>query len=143
MRTRVIQDESETPTGNDGAPNPLQEPGSPAPSHNLAARMGRWSAQHRAKAIFGWLALMFGLFVISIVSPMKMIEFETSGPGESGRADTILFEDFKQPAGEQVLVQSTSLTASDPEFQATVQDVVDEVGRLDVVKKVESPFASG
>jgi uncharacterized membrane protein YdfJ with MMPL/SSD domain len=143
MRTRVIQDESEAPTGNDGSPNALPESGSPRPSRNLAARMGRWSARHRAKAIFGWLALMFGLFVISIVSPMKMIEFETSGPGESGRADTILFEDFKQPAGEEVLVQSSSLTVADPEFRAAVQDVVDEVAALDVVEKVESPFAPG
>jgi uncharacterized membrane protein YdfJ with MMPL/SSD domain len=144
MRTRIIQNDSETTTTNDGPPLPSHESGShPRPSRNLAARMGRWSAQHRAKAIFGWLALMFGLFVISIVSPMKMIVFETSGPGESGRADTILFEDFKQPAGEEVLVQSGSLTAADPEFRAAVEDVVAEVGSLDVVKKVESPFASG
>ena len=113
------------------------------PSRNMAARMGRWSAQHRSKAIFGWLTLMFGLFVISIVSPMKMIVVETSGPGESGRADTILYEDFKQPAGEQVLVQSNSLTTADPEFKAAVQDVVAEVSALDAVKSVESPFAPG
>ena len=69
-------------------------------SNNLAARMGRWSAQHRKKAIFGWLAFAIALFAISITSPMKTIIFETSGPGESGRADTILYDDFKQPAGE-------------------------------------------
>ncbi len=68
--------------------------------------MARWSAQHRKKAIFGWLALVVALFAFSIVSPMKTIVFETSGPGESGRADTILYDDFKQPAGEEVLIQS-------------------------------------
>jgi hypothetical protein len=26
------------------------------PSRNFAARAGRWSAQHRKKAVFGWLA---------------------------------------------------------------------------------------
>ena len=75
-------------------------------SNNLAARMGRWSAQHRKKAIFGWLAFAVALFAISITSPMKTIIAETSGPGESGRADTILYNDFKQPAGEEVLIQS-------------------------------------
>ena len=144
MKTRVIQDDSDPRTaGESSAFPPHGSESRPLPAHNLAARMGRWSAQHRSKAIFGWLGLMIGLFMISIVSPMKMIVFETSGPGESGRADTILFEDFKQPGGEEVLVQSSSLTAGDPEFQATVQDVVDAVGGLDEVKKVESPFASG
>ena len=38
--------------------------------------------------------------------PEKQIVFETSGPGESGRMDKILYEDFRQPAGEAVLVQS-------------------------------------
>ena len=53
-------------------------------SNNLAARMARWSAQHRKKAIFGWLALAVALFAISMASPMKKIVFETSGPGRVG-----------------------------------------------------------
>ena len=51
-------------------------------TRNLAARAGRWSAQHRKKAIFGWLAFAVVLFAVSIVSPMKSIVAETSGPGE-------------------------------------------------------------
>ena len=31
---------------------------------NLAARAGRWSAQHRKTAIFGWLAFVIVAFVI-------------------------------------------------------------------------------
>ena len=112
-------------------------------SNNLAAGMARWSAQHRKKAIFGWLAFAVVLFAISIVSPMKSIVSETSGPGESGRADTILYEDFKQPAAEEVLVQSPSLTTSDPAFAAAVQAVIAGVSKLDVVAKVKSPFAPG
>ena len=102
--------------------------------------MGRWSAQHRKKAIFGWLAFVVALFALSMVSPMKKIVFETSGPGESGRADTILYEEFKQPAGESVLIQSSSLTASDPEFKAAVRAVIAGVSKLDAVAKVELPF---
>jgi uncharacterized membrane protein YdfJ with MMPL/SSD domain len=112
-------------------------------SRNIAARMGRWSAHHRKKAIFGWLAFAVALFAISIVSPMKKIVFETSGPGESGRADKILYEDFKQPGREEVLIQSRSLTASDPGFREAVQAVIAGVSKLDAVATIESPFEDG
>ena len=95
-------------------------------------------------AIFGWLACGVVVFAIgNFVSPMKPIVFETSGPGESGRANTIIYEDFKQPAGEGVLMQSESLTASDPEFRATVQAVIAGVSTLDAIAKVESPLRHG
>ena len=55
---------------------------------------------------------MIALFAVSIVSPMKTIIFEKSGPGESGRAEKILYDDFRRPAGEEVLIQSSSLTAT-------------------------------
>jgi uncharacterized membrane protein YdfJ with MMPL/SSD domain len=110
------------------------------PKHHLAARMARWSAHHRKIAIFGWLGIVIVLFAISIASPQKMIVFETSGPGESGRADTILYEDFKQPAGESILIQHTTLQAGSPEFKAVVQSALDGVSGLDAVAKVESPF---
>jgi RND superfamily putative drug exporter len=102
--------------------------------------MALWSAHHRKKAIFGWLAVAVALFAISIVSPAKQMVFETSGPGESGRADTILYEDFKQPAGESILIQSRSLTAAEPRFEAAVKAVIAGVSKLDAVAKVESPF---
>ena len=110
VKTRIIQDE----------PEPTRKM-PPSQRSNIAGRMARWSAHHRKKAIFGWLALSIALFAVSIVSPMKKIVFETSGPGESGRMDKILYEDFRQPAGEAVLIQSRTLTASDPAFQRTVQ----------------------
>ncbi len=102
--------------------------------------MARWSAHHRKTAIFGWLALAIALFAVSIAVPMEPIVDETSGPGESGRADTILYEDFEQPAGESVLIQHETLKASSPAFAAAVQSVVESVSSLDAVAKVESPF---
>ena len=104
--------------------------------------MARWSAVHRKKAIFGWLGFMIALFAFSIVSPMETIVTDTAGPGESGRADTIVYEDFERPATESVLVQSDSLTADTPEFRAAVQDVVSAVSPLDEVASVESPIDS-
>jgi uncharacterized membrane protein YdfJ with MMPL/SSD domain len=109
--------------------------------HHLAARMGHWSARHRKTAIFGWLAFAIVSFAIgTFVLSQKMIVVETSGPGESGRADTILYEDFKQPGGESVLVQNRDLRATHPEFKSAVQDVITRVGAVDAIAKVESPF---
>jgi RND superfamily putative drug exporter len=102
--------------------------------------MARWSAHHRKTAIFGWLGIVIALFAISIASPMKMIVVETSGPGESGRADTIIYEDFKQPAGESVLIQHSDLKATNPKFQAVVGEVIQDMEGVAAVAKVESPF---
>ena len=102
--------------------------------------MARWSAHHRRKAVLCWLAFTIALFALSIVSPMKTIVAETSGPGESGRAEAILFDDFKQPAGETVLIQSDTLSVDDPEFQAAVKDVVTAMSALDAVGEVRSPL---
>ena len=108
---------------------------------NLAARMALWSAHHRKIAIFGWLAFVIVIFAISKVAiTQQTIVFETSGPGESGRADAILYEDFKQPASEAVLVQNPQLKAGSPAFRAVVKSVIDGVTPLPAVAKVESPF---
>jgi len=115
----------------------------PTQHHNLAARMARWSGRHRKVAVFGWLGLMATLFAFSLASPMNMIVYETSGPGESGRAEEILYEDFDRPAGERVLVQSTELSAQSPQFQTVVREVVETVGSLDEVASVESPYGQG
>ncbi len=112
----------------------------PTQHHNLAARMARWSGRHRKAAILGWLGLMATLFAFSLVSPMNMIVYETSGPGESGRADKILYEDFERPAQERILVQSSEFSARSPQFQKVVEDVVEAVGSLDEVAFVESPY---
>ena len=111
--------------------------------HNLAARMARWSGRHRRIAVLGWLGLMATLFAFSLVSPMNMIVYDTSGPGESGRADKILYEDFERPAQESVLVQSARFNAQSPQFQAVVEDVVEAVDSLDEVASVKSPYDEG
>ena len=49
---------------------------------NLAARMARWSAHHRKKAIFGWLAFALVAFAIgNSVVKQKEIVSETPDPG--------------------------------------------------------------
>ena len=78
------------------------------PHSNLAARMGRWSADHWKTATFGWLALVIVAFGIGGQVGVKNVDPNTAGPGESGRMDRILDAGFKQPAGESVLIQSST-----------------------------------
>jgi RND superfamily putative drug exporter len=60
-------------------------------NHNIAARVGRWSVQHRRKAILGWLAFVFVSVVIGFnLVPEKNIEQMDAMPGESGKAGQVL-----------------------------------------------------
>jgi uncharacterized membrane protein YdfJ with MMPL/SSD domain len=109
---------------------------------NLAARMGGWSAQHRKAAILGWFAFVIVAFALGNATGTTEIDQDTSGVGESGRADRILDAGFNLPAAESVLIQSNTLVATDPAFRAAVQDVVARVSKLDAVKNVRSPLES-
>jgi len=135
MKTPVIQ--------NDPA-EPQRTPGPAAPERrhptNLAGRMGRWSAQHWKTAVFGWLAFVVVAFAAGIVSGTTQIDDNTSGVGESGRADRILDAGFNEPAAETVLVQSDMLSTSDPAFQAAVEDVVATLSSSDAVQNISSPL---
>ena len=56
----------------------------PAKAHrkNLAARMGRWSADHWKTATFGWLAFVVVAFALGMAGT-KSIDPNTAGPRES------------------------------------------------------------
>ena len=112
-------------------------------SHNLAARMGRWSADHWKTATFGWLAFVLVAFALGGLAGTKTIDPNTAGPGESGRMDRILDEGFKRPAGESVLIESRSLSTTDPAFTAAIEDVVARISKLGVVQNVRSPLDEG
>jgi RND superfamily putative drug exporter len=103
--------------------------------------MGRWSAGHWKAATFGWLAFVVIAFGVGGIVGTKDADPNTSGPGQSGRMDRILDAGFKQPAGESVLVQSSSLHATDPAFRAAVADVVARVSRAADVRSVRPPYA--
>jgi uncharacterized membrane protein YdfJ with MMPL/SSD domain len=107
------------------------------PPKNLAARMGRWSADHWKTATFGWLAFVVVAFALGM-SGAKTIDPNTAGPGESGRMDRILDAGFKRPADESVLVQSRTFSATDPAFHAAVDDVVARLSKQAVVQNVGS-----
>src|SRR5918994_827821 len=102
---------------------------------NLAARMGRWSADHWKTATFGWLAFVVVAFALGMAGT-KTIDPNTAGPRESGRMDRILDAGFKRPAGEHVLLQSRTLSTTDPAFTAAVGDVVARLSKLAAVQNV-------
>ena len=115
-----------------------------APVNNLAARAGRWSAQHRKKAIFGWLVFVILAVMIGGSVGTKTLGESDGGNGESGRADKVVAAHFPDKSSESVLVQSrTGVRNGDSEFQQTVETVVARLKHTNHVRNVESPYAAG
>ena len=110
---------------------------------NLAARAGRWSARHWKAAVFGWLAFVLVAFALGYVVGTERLSVNEPGPGESGRVQRILNDEFEQPAKELVLLQSASLTATSARFHAAVQDVGRRLEAQPNVTNIDSPFAPG
>ena len=107
---------------------------------NLAARMGYWSAHHRKIAIFGWLAFCFVSFALGAAIGTNQLDASNAGVRESGRIDRLLDKEFKTPAGERVIIQSKTLTASDPEFQAVYRDVMTRIQKHHTVTNFTSAY---
>ena len=111
-------------------------------SRNLAARAGRWSAQHRKTAILGWILFV----VLATVGGGKVglndIDESAQGNGESMRGDVIIeAAGFPDQAGEQVLVQGKgSVKADDPQVSAAVTDVVSRLKRIEGITDIQSPL---
>jgi uncharacterized membrane protein YdfJ with MMPL/SSD domain len=114
-----------------------------ANSNALAARAGRWSAQHRKKAIWGWLAFALIAFMIGGALGTKTQTNAQSGVGESGRAARTVDNAFPKHQVEQVLVQSDSATATDRSFRSVVGEVQRRLFAVPYTKAFESPYSSG
>ena len=111
---------------------------------NLAARAGRWSAQHRKKAIFGWLAFVILAVFIGGSVGTKTLSDSDYGIGESGRADKAVSNHFPEKESESVLVQSQDgARNSDAQFRQTVGTVVTRLEGTKHVQNVQSPYAKG
>ncbi len=111
-------------------------------SRNLAARAGRWSAQHRKKAIFGWFAFVILATVLGGMVGQKKLSDEDMGNGESKRGDQIVeAAGFPEVTSESVLIQGKDgLTVKDPQFKAAVDDVVSTLGTTKGVTQIEDPL---
>jgi hypothetical protein len=63
----------------------LEEPA--MQSRNLAARAGRWSAQHRKTAIIGWILFVVLAVVVGGKIGQNDLDESAAGSGESKRGD--------------------------------------------------------
>jgi RND superfamily putative drug exporter len=109
----------------------------------LAARAGRWSAQHRKKAIWGWLAFALIAFMVGGALGTETQTNAQSGVGESGRAARTVDNAFPKHQVEQVLVQSTGASAADRPFRAAVRDVQRRLSAVPYTRAFESPYKPG
>ena len=94
-------------------------------ANTFAARAGRWSAQHRKTAIWGWIAFVAIAFVIGgAVGVKKPTDY--IGPGDSGRADQLALDHFPKDDVESILVQAPKGGSAK---DANVRKAVDDVDR--------------
>src|SRR5215213_6778759 len=109
-------------------------------SHNLAARMARWSSRHRKKAFWGWLAFVILAFAIgNAVGPNNISDVDNFN-GESHDAEKALDRAGLRPQSEVVFIQSDKLTIKDAQFKAAVQDVTRHLPKIPYVQNVKSPL---
>jgi len=109
---------------------------------NIAARAGRWSAQHRRKAIVGWLVFVILAVFIGGSVGTNVLDDDDYEIGESGRADAVVSDHFPNKEDESVLVQSQNgVRTDDAEFRQVVQSVVARLDRTANVRNVQSPYA--
>jgi uncharacterized membrane protein YdfJ with MMPL/SSD domain len=112
-------------------------------SNHLAARMGRWSASHWKTAVFGWLAFVVASVVIGGAVGTKYLDDSDLAVGEAGTAAKIVeagFPEVDDEQGEIVLIQSKTLKATDPAFQAAITDVVKTLEGFPKARKIDSPL---
>jgi uncharacterized membrane protein YdfJ with MMPL/SSD domain len=112
----------------------------------IAARAGRWSAQHRKTAIFGWLAVVIAAFYLGGPFGTGTKTTEQQAAGDSGRAQTIADDAFPESttgAGETVLIQSKTLKVNDAEYRAVVRDLEKRMDALPEANKIASPYQQG
>ena len=106
----------------------------------IVARIGRWSARHRAKAIVGWL--VFVLVAAMIGGSAKQLTTVETRDGEAAAATrTLERAGFERPAAEQVLVQvKGDGDVLAPPGRAAIRDVVGAVQATGRVTEVRSPL---
>jgi uncharacterized membrane protein YdfJ with MMPL/SSD domain len=108
---------------------------------NIAARAGRWSADHWKSAVSAWFAFCVVAVALGAVAGTKMLKDADTAAGGTKKAEQILRDaGFPNQAAESVLVQSKTRTLADPAFRATVADVARTVAALPQVQRVRSPL---
>ncbi len=108
---------------------------------NIAARAGRWSADHWKAAVSAWLVFCIAAIALGAVAGTKLMKQSDAAAGGAKAAERILNDaGFPDRAGESVLVQSKTESIGDPAFRAVVADLARSVRGLPQVQRVRSPL---
>ena len=112
---------------------------------NLAARAGRWSAQHRRTAILGWIAFVVAATIGGGMIGTRQLAPAEMGNGDSRAADVALDEaGFRKSSGEQVLLQARSSSrASAAELRQASDELAARLARVPHVEQVVSAYDAG
>jgi uncharacterized membrane protein YdfJ with MMPL/SSD domain len=115
----------------------------PSRIKGIAARAGHWSATNRKKAIGLWVVfVVLAVFVGGAVGQRNLTDAE-SAVGETKAAEMTLDKKGpKDPAGESVLVQSSTEKASSPGFQHAVASVRQSLESSGQFSKIKAPKVS-
>jgi uncharacterized membrane protein YdfJ with MMPL/SSD domain len=117
-------------------------------SKGVAARMGRWSANHWKTATLAWLAFVVLSVLMGVTLGTRQIKATDANVGESRTADRIIadggFSTDKEGNStkqqfEMVIIQSPTLTANDPAFQAAIADTETALRSFPQVTKLRTP----
>jgi len=112
-------------------------------TNTFAARMGRWSAQHRKRAIWGWIVVVVVAVVIGqAVGTQRPAHQDYIG--ESGQAARLFDDHFPKKDGEQVLIQAPKGGhATDASVRKAVDQTVAVVSGNPGVINIKSPYQKG
>jgi putative drug exporter of the RND superfamily len=113
-------------------------------SDGVAARLGRWSSEHRAKAILAWIALLLVALAAAGVGA-KTLSPSGESTGDSAKAERLLEQGgFRQPAAEEVLLQVRGEgTINTAGGRRVAREVVAAVSATRLVENVRNPFSPG
>jgi uncharacterized membrane protein YdfJ with MMPL/SSD domain len=107
---------------------------------NLAGRAGRWSAANWKKALFGAFAMaLVAMGIGQAVGHVQMRDSQAAS-GEVARAITMLDQGgFKQPATEDVLIQSSRYTFTSRVVQSAIGGVIQNLAVEKDVTNIRDP----
>src|SRR5687767_6562622 len=108
---------------------------------NIAARAGRWSAQHRRIAILGWFAFVIAATVGGGMIGTKSLTGSEMGNGSSRAADLAVDKaGFRESSGEQVLLQARTPTAGEADLRQAAAQLAERLSKVPHVERVVSAF---
>ncbi|MER5511346.1 MMPL family transporter [Streptomyces sp. NPDC002766] len=114
------------------------------PGHNLAARLGGWSARHRAVAVVGWLVVVLAATLIGSAAGQQRMTDQQYATGETARAWRLLDRNgLLPPAREMVLVHSDTHLATAAGFRATVRQLMNGLRATGEVTDLRDPYTAG